>query len=90
VSKQFKEKIYLYGQYTCETNKKQGKGHLKRCDNDNHTCEFILTNRIRRQIHKIPPRFSTWEQRRMRAYSSQAGEGYFKKYEVNKLRKPPK
>jgi len=89
VSRLFQEKIHQYGEYTCETGKRQGKAHLKRCDDDNHTCQFVLTNKIRRQVHKLPPRYPTPEQKRMRAYCSQSGEGYLKKYEVNRLRKPP-
>jgi len=39
-------------------------------------------------IHRLLPRYDTVEQQRMRNYSNQSGEGYFKKYLVPRGKGP--
>lgn len=88
--KNFEEILSRFGRYRCTTMKRNNKGMQIKCLPGQHSCLFLLHKPTEYETHKLPPRYPTYEQRRMFNYSSEDGEGYFKKYKVNKQRRAPK
>ena len=86
----FLTKVRKYGYFKCDGKTVTGKGRQQLCQGDpRHDCAFIL-KRVRHKVHKIPPRYTTQEQRIMRDFCGENGEGYLRRHLVTRMRRPPK
>jgi len=86
---EFEQIMSQWGKWHCVGKKKTGKGNYIRCNGTTpHSCRFVFEPPIVYTIHRLLPRYSTTEQQRMRNYSNQSGEGYFKKYLVPRGKGP--
>ena len=86
---EFEQRLSEWGKWKCEGRKRTGKGNFIRCNGTTpHSCSFVFDPPIAYTIHRLLPRYDTVEQQRMRNYSNQGGEGYFRKYLVPRGKGP--